>query len=485
VTCQKADWRAHKKTCNVVDATLPPPPPPPHPQAAATDALISSTTMDPPLPPAFPVKPTKMLSSDQRSEVYSANPEIRDLRSQVDDLIEATNSASNLFQTSQVTLAEKKLRACSQTAGALLKSMEKHRPSKYTEPTDLQQVVMVMFVDAATCLSTVLLNMATLKEMLSSPREALLLYQACLPQCESIGDTENAFACRVGVANCHRALGQCERAIDILKNELQMARVNKDAFGEAIVCNSLSKSFLAIPFSKEDDTNTRYALEYAKLDLEISTSFGDDGQLASAHAQIASCCNAAGDYSGAQASYETALGLLEGSDDLPTILLFTLEYGWMVMCEAVAGKNGETWQELGHALGLKALSVADQCRDKENAMLATAMCVRSGLGDGGSRSKLRQLCDEVGIGGETRETTCGVCAKPLDFEASEDTTSVFTMVRSCGHSYHQKCFQYWVGQDKLSCPSKKCEKPLLSWVKNDPAAVLRVAKGEENALNFF
>jgi hypothetical protein len=178
------------------------------------------------VPPGF-VKPTKLLSSSERQAIYDANPEVRTLRDKVDDLMELTNEASTKFQTSEIQGAEPALRRCAQTAGALLKSMESYRPKPYSEPTDVQQVVMVMFVDCATCLSQVLLYTATLKEMLNSPMEALLLYQACLPQSDSIGDKESSFTCRVGVGNCHRALGQFEKAIDILRLEYGTAQIER------------------------------------------------------------------------------------------------------------------------------------------------------------------------------------------------------------------------------------------------------------------
>jgi len=269
-------------------------------------------------------------------------------------------------------------------------------------------------------------------------------------------------------------MGEIEKSINLLTNEYAGAVFEKDEIGIAICANSLSKSYLDLPFSSSDD-NAHKALEYAKVDLEISERLDDEAQLGSANIQIAACASAGDDWETAVKHYATGIQLCEAAGDTPVQLLATLECAWMVLC-----KGGmENWGDEALSLGKKAMGLAKVCGDKQSETLATAVCVNSNTSEEGAmRSRLEALL-------QTKTTTCGVCDKELDYTATSPEGRVHTAIRTCLHSTHEACFMHWVAQDKLVCPCEGCEKPLMSWVKSEPKAVLRIAQGDKRALNFF
>jgi len=293
-----------------------------------------------------------------------------------------------------------------------------------------------------------------------------------------------------------------------------VARLEKDRYGEAIACNSLSKCYLATPFTApasddQDGENggqggASKALDFARLDLEISSEFGDAGQVGSARAQIAACLSAAGLREEAAAEYEKALALLLEAGDEPTALLAVLELGWMALSWEMEGGAADgggrmAWSEWVLKLGKEALRLADRCNDKENGMLAKAMCVRTKTAEGDAmREDFARVCKELKVGevegggggggggeGGGQAELCAVCGEEMDRCAPTGKNEVFTQVRSCGHTHHEKCFLEWVGRDEVVCPVKSCGKVFRNWVKSDPGVVLRVAKGERKHINAF
>ena len=374
--CQKKDWKRHKKLCTpatVEVPNLPPPPPPtaqapPAPPADAMGALRDTFDL---LNPKLDAAPTPL----SRAELYKQNPELRQLRDKVDDCIELVNDGNDALYTSPAK-AEGKLRAATNLASSLLTSIAKHKPPPHTTPTPLQQVVMSLFFDITHTLTHALTSLGSLKEMTGSAREALVMYQTALPQCEAHEDHSTAFTCRVGIGNCYKATGQLQKAIDVLALELEFARTQRDEIGEAIVCCSLSKCYGSLPFNRETfEGNMEKALAYAERDVVLSAKHSSDypAQLGAAHCQLASCLRKGGDHKKAKEFFDSAVQLLQEGDDQPSRLMALIEYATMVLTEGGGHDlppSGPPTLALAHSLAMEALSQSKALKDKDNAVIS-------------------------------------------------------------------------------------------------------------------
>ena len=180
--------------------------------------------------------PLQPLLPSELAALYQSNSNARLLRDRVDDIIELVNEGNEHVNTLPLT-AERKLKTASAMASQILAKIDQFKPTPGQDITPEQQLTMSLFVDVSGALAQALTSLATIKEMIGSPREAMILYQGALPQCEVMNDAATAFTCRVGIGNCHKALNQLDRAIEILKLELETARINRDEIGQAICCN--------------------------------------------------------------------------------------------------------------------------------------------------------------------------------------------------------------------------------------------------------
>ncbi|GMH86608.1 hypothetical protein TL16_g10602 [Triparma laevis f. inornata] len=370
VKCQKKDWKAHKICCSVKtfsdeggalpptppsdekkdESALPPPPPPPPPNMdqlkEAVEAMNSSGFVAP-----------KPLTPMQLSSLYKTNVNARLLRDKVDDIIELVNEGNELLYSSPGS-ASAKLKMASSTASKILSQIDKFKPKRGEPVTPEQQLTMSLFIDVSGALSQALTSLGTIKEMTGSPREAILLYQGALPQCEVMNDTQGAFTCRVGIGNCHKALGEYERAIQILKLECETARLGSDEIGMAICCNSLSKCYTSLPFSPStSDFNLNAALEYALQDVEICGKEQEEfpAQLGSALVQVGACHRMMFDFGKARECYELGIGKLKEGEDFSAELMAVLEYAECCLCDV-----GDF--EKGYELGVRALRIAERLK---------------------------------------------------------------------------------------------------------------------------
>jgi len=433
-------------------------------------------------------KEPKALSPSELAALYQRNSNARLLRDRVDDIIELVNEGNDLISMSPHA-AERKLQTASSMASGILSKIDQFKPARGQDISPEQQLTMSLFIDISGALAQALTSLGTLKEMTGSPREAMILYQGALPQCEVMNDSGTAFTCRVGIGNCHRALHQFERAIQILKLELETARIHRDEVGEAICCNSLSRCYTSLPFDREKfELNVAAATEYAARDVELSEADGNlyPAQLGSARAQLASCLRKGGDIVQAFELYKVAIEGLNVGGDLSAELMTRLELTEMLLCEGRGAEVPDFTSE-AYKQGAKALEVSERLNDKGNALNALEMMSRSGKGNKEDSEKLEASLREA-RGGKL-DKVCVLCDKALDWgvvDADADD-KVFTAVKMCMHSYHRGCIAAWVGQDNLRCPVHGCEKgaDMRKHVKSDPGVLLRLAKGEHDMINCF
>ena len=288
------------------------------------------------------------------------------------------------------------------------------KPAPGQDISPEQQLTMSLFIDISGALAQALTSLGTLKEMTGSPREAMILYQGALPQCEVMNDTGAAFTCRVGIGNCHRALSEFERAIQILKLELETARVQRDEVGEAICCNSLSRCYTSLPFDRAKyKLNVAAATEFAGRDVQLSEADGDwyPAQLGSARAQLASCLRKGGEIAKAAEVYKVAIEGLCVGGDLGTELMTRLELAEMLLCEGRGAEEGEGMPDFlaeAYGQGVKALELSERLKDKSNALNALEMMSRSGKGNKEDSEKLEAALIEVQGGKHEKVRTLGV-----------------------------------------------------------------------------
>ncbi len=453
--CQKKAWKAHKRVCKPVEETSSlslPPPPPQNPTDAEMNAAAAIKATLPPDAAA------KALTPMELQELLSSSSEARSLRDKVDQVTNMTNEGNHLMSCNRINAAQKTFQEAASEASALLSAMESHRPKPHSEVTKLQKLVMTLFVSTAHALSSAMTSLAQIKEMSGSAREALIMYQCALPQCEAVQDVEQAFACRVGVGTCHIALKEFERAINVLTLEHETAKIGKDLVGEAICCGALSKAYVSLPYSDNTADNLNRALQYAQRDVELSAD--DDGQLGSARAQLASVLVKAGDFAEAIVQYNLAISLQESAKDFPAALVNMLEFGHMLTCEVPS--NGVALE-----MGRRALELAKELKDGESANQALSICVRAGSRE---HTEAFHKCIKL-------PEKCSICEDELC------SAPIFVATRSCGCAHHKSCLLTHIANDNLDCP--KCKVHLPTFTPTDPRICLRIANGEAGCLNYL
>ncbi|GMH84731.1 hypothetical protein TrVE_jg5251 [Triparma verrucosa] len=488
VKCQKKDWKKHRLKCssketsdevgnglpppspkpsvtNDSDEAMPPPPPGMDQLKEAVEAMNSSGFVAP-----EPLTPMEL------SELYKTNVNARLLRDKVDDIIELVNEGNELLYSSPGS-ASAKLKLASSTASKILSQIDKFKPKRGEPVTPEQQLTMSLFVDVSGALSQALTSLGTIKEMTGSPREAILLYQGALPQCEVMNDVQGAFTCRVGIGNCHKALGEFERAIQILKLEHETARANKDEIGLAICCNGLSKCYTSLPFSPSTSTfNLNAALSYALEDVAICRKDDDyPAQLGSALIQVGACHRLLFDFDLARQCYEEGIEMLKAGDDFSAELMAALEFS--ELCLADVGDC-----EKAYELGQRGLKIAERLKDSSNIIESLNCCLRSKLCSKEEKLRLKGFVTVGEEGGGGGGITCLICHEKLDFEGDD------VFLSKCGCSYHESCFLEHVGKDQLFCPggeSCKGDSDLRKRVKGDPQILLRLAEGNRQKMYYF
>lgn len=516
VSCQKSHFPLHKDACKAALRTpLPPPPPPP----STSKSCLKNSALPPTPPNIIPqvVKeykekhPLSALSQPMmfppsdlkftRQEIQESfnSPLCRTLRDALDAATDDLNAGLSSMSSSPA-LSTKLLGQASSRAASVLQDMDAHKPTDANIRSAAQHCIMNLFVDVSRVLCRAMCALGQLKEMQGSAREALLLYQASLPQCESLQDKTFASQCRVGIANCYRSLGENSKCVDLLTLELQTCEYGGDVDGQSLACNSLSKAYSSMPYDpNETSNNLATARDFAFRDVMLCRGVGadlessdfDPCQLGSALSQLGTVQTLAGDVEEADATFTEAERCLEDGGDLPTLLLTLLAHCNLLLRE---GRENEA---IGKSVGIarKAVEVARELGSRENEMTALALLMRGE--NGGSEMERRsfvKLLREfpprsngkssphgVLLDDEDATVLCPVCGEAADIMKARDA---FTMIHICRHTAHTECMLQHVQADKLKCPVAGCGADFIRGVW-DPRNVLRLANGENNCLNYL